>query len=58
MKKTYFAPSVKVTEINTEEIICTSPSLTSTLADDGAVGLTRERGTRQKSETIFEEELW
>lgn len=54
MKKTYFAPSVKVTEINAEELICLSLQGKAT---DQAV-LSRERGTRQKSETIFEEELW
>ena len=55
MKKTYFAPSVKVTEINAEELICLS--LQNAKAADVEV-LSRERGTRQKSETIFDEELW
>lgn len=55
MKKTYNTPTVKVVDFDSEVMLMT---ISGDKADGNTHALSRERGTRQKSETIFEEELW
>lgn len=53
MKKTYIAPTTRMTEVDVEQLICVS--LKGGRADDGSTGLSNERRPRGEEQ---KEEAW